>query len=167
MFKSFWAGMLAGGEGKPPRPEASGRRPPDLDVRRLPIEMGTTEALSWISPIAATAATTAAVGVLFDTLLRRATRLLVVRGPDIVVCELFRECDCRAVDIPERDEEREGRCVKGREVCSMSCERCAEGSASEPGRGAMELASNLAKIYLRGGHCRYYAEHESWESRIK
>lgn len=114
--------MLAGGDGRLLRPAASGRRPPDFDVRRLAMEIGSAETLSVISPIApATAAATAAFAALFDTLLRRATRWPVVRGPEIIVWELLRECDCRVVEIPERElDDRDGRCVRGREVCRIS-----------------------------------------------
>lgn len=117
MFENLWAGMLAGGEGRPPAP--------DLDIRRLPILMGKAGTLSFMSPIAAAAAAAAATmfALLFETLLRRATRWEALRGPGTTVWEFVRECDCRAAFIPFREvEERDGRCVNGLEVCKISCD---------------------------------------------
>lgn len=106
--------MLAGGEGKPPAP--------DLDIRLPPMLIGKAGTLSFISPIVAAAAAAAATlfALLFETLLRRATRWEALRGPGIMVWELVREWDCRVAFIPLRELERDGRCVKGLEVCRMS-----------------------------------------------
>lgn len=108
--------MLAGGEGRPPAP--------DLDSRRLPMLTGKAETLSFISPMAAAAAAAAATtfGLLFETLLRRATRWEALRGPGMTVWEFVREWDCRAALVPDRELERDGRCVRGLEVCRISCD---------------------------------------------
>lgn len=105
--------MLAGGEGRPPAP--------DFDIRRLLMLIGKAGTLSFMSPIAAAAAATMFV-LLFETLLRRATRCEALRGPGRTVWEFVREWDCRAALIPGKELGRDGRCVNGLVVCRISCD---------------------------------------------
>lgn len=124
VMTNLWIGKLAGGDRGLPAIEVRAMLLRDNVFLRALTEMGSGMGLSPASWRAAATAATLALG--FVMLLRRVTRWLALRDALRTECELVvREWDCRPpMDSPAvmELEETDGRWVKGREVCCISCD---------------------------------------------
>jgi hypothetical protein len=119
---SVFLGKLGGGEGRlPTKPDRELALLDTVCRRDDAFAMGRADDLS-PSRSAAASAFTLAAGLVTD--LRRVTRWFGLR--EVVrreweEWELARACVCLAGSVVVEEPERDGRCVKGREDCCISC----------------------------------------------